>query len=368
DDHRAMQVQRLQLENSPEICIDDWQTPGFADSLAAKFRTRIDAERTVGDDMVLTFSIHHDDTTGQLDALIEQALNQILPFEANKSSPRVVGAFVFDSFGHTIGVDALKRLVLWCPANLPAKDLDTIPGNSVRDCPAVPDQPDLVVGPIKLNQAPILPTRDQYLTFIGKYGVAQAGKMKTLTFRAPVLTPLSVNVPIGEFGVATFFNNEVVTAASTDKFSYCADEDGSSAPIVFRVPALSPDPLPLSALPEFQAQFPQTNYALGLAWDFPYLLRLDYEVVVAGAASAYSFTVPFGIATTNTKTAGTEVWSQSEFPIGKALIRCTRFCDHPTFDSDEVYNVGLAFDPTFRGQCYRPKFPRVGDDGFPHDP
>lgn len=367
EEHRAMQVQRLQLEDDPSICIDGWAAPGFADQLATQLRARIDQVRAAGHDMILLLSVHHDDQTGGLANVVEAALEQVLPFEQTKSSPRVSGAFVFDSYAHTIGTPDLRRMVLWCPANRPGDDLDQAPSASEMSCALQPDLPDLKLGPFRFGNLPILPTRAQYLTFIGKYSDAQAGKTKSLEFRAPERTPLSENVPVGDFGVATFFNNEVMTAAPTDRFSYCASADGSSQLAVVGIPGSS-EVAPLSMLPEIQQQFPQPSYRLGLAWDFPFLTRLQYEVVVAGAATAYSFTVPFGIANSQEAYYGTALWQTGQFPLDQVLLRCTRYCDHPTFDSAGVYNVSAPFTPTYDTQCYRPRYPTPEDGGFPLDP
>jgi hypothetical protein len=366
DPHRAMQVQRLLLEGSPEICIDNWRDPGFADQLAARFRARIDEVRAQGRDMVLSVALHHDDASGQLAGLIETALLQILPLERDKSSPRVSGAFVFDSFGYALARSSLKHLVLWCPASQ-GDDLDQLPPAAQRSCPLLPDNPDLNLGPFRFASLPILPTRAQYLTFIGRYSDAQAGRMRELLFLAPERTPISRNVQVGDFGVATFFNNEILTAAPSDAFSYCRSEDPRVSAVVFRT-ALSAQPLPLELLPEAHLEAPQSPYELGLLWDFPFLLRLQYEVFLAGAATAFSLTVPFGISSSDQAYYGTELWQGGEFPLSNTLLQCTRFCDHPTFDSAGVYNVGTDFRGSYRRQCYRPRYPAPGDGGFPLDP
>jgi hypothetical protein len=54
--------------------------------------------------------------------------------------------------------------------------------------------------------------------------------------------------------------------------------------------------------------------------------------------------------------------------LREILLRCDRFCRHPTFDSAGVYNVRSLFAETFRNQCYVPRFPRRSDGGFPDDP
>lgn len=372
-EHQQMQVQRLQLEGQTEVCVDSWAAPGFAAQLASQFQAAIDFERTVGEDMVLSFSLHHDDRSGGLADVVEAALAQVLPFENNKSSPRVSGAFVFDSFAHAISRPEVRRLANWCPANVSGDDLDLILASSERSCALMPDLPDIQLGPFRFSQLPILPTRAQYLTFINRYSVAQAGRTKSLNFSAPTRTPLSTNLPVGEFGVATFFNNEVLTAAPTDAFSVCPEANPAS-PVVFRISVptdggvVEDSALPLSILPDVHALFPQTNYPLGLLWDAPYLMRLEYEVVLAGAASAYSLTVPFGIYSTTQAYYGTSLWEQDTFPLDALLLRCSRFCDHPTFDSAGRYQVSLLFADTYRGQCYRPRYPVPGEGGFPSDP
>jgi len=365
--HLAMQEQRLLLDGAPELCTDDWQNPGFADGLAASFRARIDEVRAAGNDMVLAVVLHQDDPTGGLSEALEQALEEVLPFEREKSSPRVTGAFVFDSVGHLLTHPALQQLVLWCPESGGPDDLDLASGTAQHSCPVQPDLPDVQLGPFKFNNLPILPTRTQYLNFISKYSDDQAGHTVGLTFLAPERTPTSENVPVGDFGVTTFFNNEAVTAAAGDAFSYCAGGDPRAEAVVFRT-APGEDPLPLSALPDLQQNSPQSSYELGLFWDFPYLSRLEYEVTIAGSASAFSLTVPFGISTTSEKYYGTELWSSGDFPLANTLTQCTRFCDHPTFDSAGVYQVRTDFQGSYPDTCYRPRYPVPSDGGFPLDP
>lgn len=364
--HLAMQEQRLLLSGATEICLDGWQAPGFADVIASRVRARIEEVRAQGADMVLALALHHDDTTGKLAALLEQALEEILPFERDKSSPRVSGAFVLDSYGYSAVRSDVRSLALWCPANGP-DDLGQISDAAARSCPLMPDIPELKLGPFSFSNLPILPSRAQYVSFIAKYSDAQAGKTKSLVFLAPERTPISQNVPLGDYGVATFFNNEAITASPEDAFSYCASGDKNVQAVVFRTAAI-PAPQPLQVLPEEHEAAPQGAYSLGLVWDFPFLARLDYEVVLAGAASAFSLTVPFGVSTSSQAYYGTQLWLASDLPLSSTLLQCTRFCDHPTFDSAGVYNVGARFRAAYLNQCFRPTYPAPGDGGFPHDP
>lgn len=355
--HEAMQVQRLELETEPTFCIDDWQQADFTVSLESTFIQRFNSERVAGEDMILKLAVHHDDRTGALVSRVEEVLHAALTPEASKSSPRVVGAFILDSYAHELGDPNLTRQVLWCPSSGE--------NTTQQSCARVPDIPDLRLGPFSFNVLPILPTRGQYLDFIDKYSEAQAGKVTALRFLAPERTPTSRDVPLGDVGIATFFNSEIVSAQPTDAFSVCPSE--ALQLVVFQVPGAA-DPLPLDALPELHEGDPQATYALGRAWDFPFLTRMDYQITLAGSATAFSLSVPFGISGSTTDFHGSQLWTEEELRLGDAFLQCSRFCRHPTFDSAGVYNVLDPFEPGYRHRCYAPRYPRPGDGGFPDDP
>ncbi len=361
DAHLAMQKQRLGWVDSDEtVCLDDWAQASFEDTLVARLSARVDAVRPQGEDMVLSLALHHDDQTGALSAKVEAALARVLAPEMVKSSPRAVGAFVLDSYGHALGTAGLERAVLWCPAR---------PGSSstaAHTCALQLDFPDLSLGPLTVGlPLPILPTRAQYLDFIARYSSAQAGEMQSLTFRAPERTPASSDLPLGDFGVGTFFNGELITAAPDDAFTFCPTAD--SPPAIFRVTASDP-PAPLSVLPETHRLAPRPSYQLGLAWAFPFYLRLDYSSVVAGKLTAFSLSVPFGVASDSTAFEGADLWKKDTFPLAEVLGQCRRFCDEPTFDSAGVYQVRAPFRATYETLCYRPVFPTPDGGGFPSDP
>lgn len=371
--HQTMQVQRLLLSGAPEICIDNYKDPNFPTVVAGRFRTQIELMRATGRDMVLAIALHHDDTKGEVGTMLEKALEQILPVERNKTSPRVSGAFVFDTFKYNIVSPAMRALVLWCPASVDFDDLDKIPSTAQMTCPIQPDFPEINLGPFRFSNLAILPTRPQYLKFLEKYSEAQAGRVTELSFAAPERTPISQNVQAGEFGVVTFFNGELFSAQPTDAFSFCASGDvlpvgvATSNLIVFRSP-IFPMPLPLSTLPEFHTLVPSPQYEIGLLWDFPFLTRMNYEIVIAGAATVFSLTVPFGISNPGKAYYGTKLWEASEFPLANTIKQCTRFCDHPTFDPSGTYNVAVPFRTGFKDQCYQPVFPAPPGEDFPLDP
>lgn len=362
-EHHAMQLQRLQHESAPLICIDRWREPNFSGTLATQFQLAIDAARTPGQDMVMTLTLTHEDATGRLAAVVAAALFNVLSQERQRVTPRAVGAFVFDSVPQLVVPPELNPLVLWCPARL-GPDLDAPLTQSQQTCLLLREQPDLMLGPFSFNQLPILPSRPQYLNFIKKYSDEQAGKMKSLEFRTPSRTAISDDVQVSDTMWATFFNDERITPAPTDAFSFC---DKNSSPIVFRVPQFPDQVGSLSMLGQIHSMFPQPAYQLGLLWESPYLVKLTYEVVVAGSASAFGVSIPFGIHNTTEETWGNQQWYQQRFGLEDALLQCTRFCDMPTFQSSAIYEPLNLFREGYAAICYEPAFP-VYEQTVPPNP
>ncbi|MFT4623603.1 MAG: hypothetical protein ACI8PZ_002259 [Myxococcota bacterium] len=386
-DHEAMQRQRLELDGLRTTCTDDWTAPGFLDGLVVDLRDAVEAERVRGNDMVLVIGLHQDEP-GLAD-LVEEALAQVVPGERHRSTPRLAGAFVFDSSTHDLGLDALVPVTLWCPANLA---LDELPNASARSCPTLPDEPELDLGPFSFGFLPILPGRDQYLEFIADFNKRQAGEMLALTYRVPEFATTSDHVDLGEFGVVTFLNGEVITADPDDAFSHCVQDEPDpfvvrstlmQRPAVARLVAVGcrqgwlPEDvcavaetglLPVSALPDWHNFVGEDTYEVGVFWDFPFLLRLEYEARVAASVTALGFTVPFGFGSPEETFYGAATWLEEEFSLNRELKQCRRFCDHPTFDGAGVYQIGAPFRESYAHACYVPDFPAPGDSGFPRDP
>ncbi len=413
-EHEAMQRQRLQLEGVPTTCVDEVASPGFRFELAVRFLEAIEEERRNGNDMVLVIGVHQDSSA--VSAVLEQALSDLLPRERHRSSPRVVGAFVFDSVGRALSEPGVDKTALWCPSILTSTGL---PDASAISCPILPDEFEVAFGPFSVDTLPILPERADYLQFIEDFSVAQAGTVDNLTFFAPEFATTSDHVDLGDFGVVTFGNGEQITADGDDAFSFCQPEEFQpfvvrsdlmqnpqlaylladyclqepTKPIDSGVASFTLPPgvdlptdgtgydglssicdaillglLPIDALPDWHAIFSETEYQVGLFWQFPFLVRMDYQQVTAASVTAFGFTVPFGFANPDQRLFGAALWEQDTFRIDPTLLHCRRFCDHPTFDGAGVYQVRAPFDSTYARTCYVPKYPQLSDSGFPLDP
>ncbi len=386
-EHEAMQRQRLQLEDVPTYCTDDWRSPGWSDALAVALTEAVEAERPEGEDMVLVVGLHRDES-GLAEA-VEEALVQVVPDERHRTSPRLAGAFVFDSNTRGLEAPELAASTLWCPASVDTSDL---PDASSRTCATQPDLPDIELGPFSFGMLQILPNRKQYLGFLDTYGQSQSGQVTRLRYLTPEFAATSEHLDLGEFGVVTFLNHESIGADADDAFSYCVQEQ--PPPVVLGSELLS-DPvvieallqycamgklpeeicatvglglIPLEALPQWHNLTGETTYDVGLYWDFPFLLRMEYRAVLAGSATAFGLSVPFGFGTPAEGYFGSYYWLADEFALDPTLTQCRRFCDHPTFDSAGVYHVSDSFRVAYAADCYLPAYPRPGDGGWPLDP
>ena len=392
DAHEEMQRQRLQMEDVPTTCIDGWASENFADTLAEVFTDTLEANRPDGEDMVLVIGLHHDAEDG-VSEMLEDALVQVLPDERHRSTPRLAGAFVFDSYARQLTLPELLTSALWCPSSLPSVfNPDEVISVASLNCAILADNPSLDLGPLSFGGLPILTSREQYLEFIDDYSDSQAGTVQTLSYKTPEFAVTSDHIDFGDYGVVTFLNNELISAEPDDSFSYCVDDTAQF--YAFRTGLMQTELfqqlidqkcdefglgdefcsfaalglLPLSFINDWHSLFGEETYELGIFWDFPFLLQMEYEAIAAGAATAFGVSVPFGIASDVESYYGSVMWESESFSLEETLTQCRRFCSHPTFDSAGVYNISSLFRTTYATSCYQPDYPVPGDSGYPLDP
>ncbi len=385
-DHLDMQTQRLLMDREPDVCLDRIDLPTLTTRMSSTFNAALDRERGAGQDLSLLIAFHHDEPNPNSvwHQALQQALEDTFEFESSKSSPRGVGAYVFDSYSNAKLPENLGRRVLWCPIRPlteEERDAGEQSNESQQVCPVLPNI-GVTLGAVDLGVVPIFAERSVYLDFIRDFGVRNAGTMQQIWVRAPLATPETETIEVGQFAVATFFDGEVLSTSAEQRFSYCADLAPQS-PLAFRLQkdAVAPEGdqsglfepdsvLPLSSLPDIHRQYQFSNYDLGLLWDFPFLFSFQYETVVSGRVRAFGGSVPFGIDRVEGDQYGSEIWTLDSFAVGDVLLKCARFCDHATFDSAGVYNISVAFDIGYANRCYRPKYPTggFGSESAPLDP
>jgi len=389
DAHLAMQQQRL-LHDTDTVCVDDLDEPGRRAALVRRLNARIDEERRAGDDLVLSIVLNRDDADEAVAEALESALQDVLVEERTKTSPRAIGAVVYDSNSFDQRIPEVKPYLLWCPAALGIDDLAELVDPSVLNqlfhCAvsldvAVPIDLPEPLDRLTIAQLPLLATRRQFLNYVARYGEGAVGETTGITVLAPrrsadardvvvgdrfgfgdLLDPLS---PFSSTDIATFFDDEYLTVLPDEALSVCA---GDASGHVVAQADLAEEPLPLDALPARHADDPRPRYQLGLRWDGAFYLRFDYRAVLGTTTEVVGLTLPFSPSLPGNVSFREQLWTAATFDLRDELTKCRRFCDHPTFDSAGIYQVQALFAPTYQNDCYAPRFPTPDDGGFPDDP
>jgi hypothetical protein len=388
--HLQMQQQRL-LHDTATICVDNVDEPGRQAALAARINATIDAERVVGDDLVLTVVLNREDADEGVAVAVEAALQDVLAEERTKTSPRAVGAVVYDSASFEQRRPEAKPYLLWCPAAFGIDDLvelvDPSVLNQLYHCAvsldvAVPVDLPEPLDRLTVAQLPLLSTRRQFASYVARFGEGAVGETTKLTFLAPrrgadardvvigggiddptgILDPFS---PFSSTDIATFFDDEYLTLLPEESLSVCAGD--ASAHVVAQAD-LDETPLSLTELPTRHENDPRARYQLGLRWDGAFYVRFDYRAVIGTTTEVVGLTLPFSPSLPGSVSFREDLWTAATFDLRNELLKCRRFCDHPTFDSAGIYQVQVPFSPGYANDCYAPVFPKPGDGGFPDDP
>lgn len=427
--HVEMQRQRLLMGDVQTTCIENQAVDALVGELTVAFREAIEAARPAGNDMVLVIGINSLElTTG---TAVQQALAEVLPFDQGRSSPRLTGALVFDTQSRAITTPGIARSTLWCPSRQsPGGGIDpsfvscpTIPFEqlnlgplSIASLPILPSigQYESFVRDFSERQAGAVDT----LTFrapefattsdhveLGEFGVAtflngeaiSAEPDDAFSYCAPeTFQPFVARSELMQNPGLIALLYDACFQPPTDSGTPYPKDSGTpytkdSGYASFQIPGLPTLPnipgeptgylpsadlcsalinglVPLEVLPEWHRNFGEARYELGLFWEFPYLLELDYQGVVAGSLQAFGLNVPFGFRNPQEQLLGSQIWTQESFPLFPTLSQCTAFCDHPTFDGAGVYSVLQTFRNSYERGCYVPRFPTLVDTGFPLDP
>ena len=377
--HRVMQQQRLLMGPEHVVCIDDATPETLQQSLFVELSRRIDAERRPNEDLALYIGLHRGPDTDWVAAGLESALAAIFEVEINRSTPRLAGAFVFDSEAFFITDPAVRLSTLWCPSFPELDLLDGLLSGSTRSCSAsLVELPEVTIQNVDFASLPILPSRANYDSFAEKYGTDFLGSVKSISAKSPLRATESENVQVGVFEIATYFDDERISAGENASFSYCETEDSLGWNLVFRS-AVDGSTQFLFSLAEWHEENRESVYDLGLLWDSTFYLEILYGTFAVAQPEQQSttlldqelelrVTLPLGPEIPGQLYPFGDQWTQTDFDLRDVLLRCNRFCNHPTFDAAGIYQIRQSFRSTYAKACYVPVFPAIWEGGFPNDP
>ncbi len=327
---------------------------GAEDDFKARFdkelATRLAAAKIAnGDarDFVFMIVFHQDFSVEfhKFHQIIAESLAAEIDGELNNVSPRLVGAFVYDARTNFRPTAAQRKGIIWCPQELP----DGLNPATFAQPDALSDNC-LVTPTAKLDLTVInfvtplgpFPTLANYKDYVKKYGDRGLAHAPSLSFRS---VPAGENTRQEADDKVTFFDGERLVLGEGQVIRLCLDKgDPSMLPALrFRLGDM-PDSQPSLTIEEAAALWLSDSapgeYRVGIAWEFPFVGRVDYEATLSGNIVAV---IPFQKSAKAYDQLGDPKWTRDKWPIGDSLQICHRFCGHPYFDEGGVYQIHTAW-------------------------
>lgn len=350
---------------SIDACFAVGQEEQFARELDRVLNEKIASARRTsldGKDFLLTVAINHrlSPVIVRFHEMIAEAIDRKIHEERILVSPRLVGAFVYDS--DALETRSLERLrsenssSIWCPRALDLAIDNADP--TAANCNSL-NGGEIELGPINfLIPMGTFPTLRTYVEYAQKYG--DKGFSRNPKFAARSLNT-NVNSVSGEQGATyTFFDGERVEIEPGQRLRFCRDRDSEKllSSVVARTVEASGDGAGTKKF--FNSN--QLNWAtlggsakttveIGLSWEYPFVGGLTYDVPIEG--SVFNI-IPIQSSTGGSQSIGDLKWTRQSWSIGRVLQKCLKYCDHPFFDEAGVYQSGTSWQMA-KYRCPTPK-------------
>jgi hypothetical protein len=335
----------------------------FQRQLAARL-TEAKAKNEGAHDFVFVIIFHQDLSTEfrKFHQIIAESLAALIDGESANVTPRLVGAFVYDSRVDFRPTAAQRKGIIWCPQELPT-GLDPArfaqPDGLSDNCLVTPTAKlDLTVINFVTPLGPF-PTLKNYQDYVKKYGDRGTSHAPHLNFSS-VPTGPNTRQETGE--TVTFFDGERLVVNPGEIVRLCLDRGQPEMlpDLRFRVLG-TPDSEPSLKISEVAALWQAgtteaTEYQLGVAWEFPFVGREDYEATLSGNVVAV---IPFQKSSTTYEQLGNAKWLREKWPVGDSLEICHRFCGHPYFDEGGVYQIHAAWKERSDFNCPAAVYPKI---------
>jgi hypothetical protein len=293
--------------------------------------------------------------------ILAEKLNRKVAEERAMHSPRLVGAFVYDSSpAEERGVN-LQAGVIWCPRLEPKGEGKGEPVSpTAANCIGFRGgKADFGLFNFVIPMGPF-PTLDAYENHVRELGDRGWSRNPELSFQSVLTDVNSVNLPDQ---TVTFFDGERLTLQKGEGLRVCRerDEEGILDNLMFRV-TVEGGEAPMLRSPNDLQGFARsvaakTNLEVGIGWEQPFWGGLSFEIPVEGKVLSV---IPLNFSARERQKMGDGKWQRSLWPVGALLQKCTKYCDHPYFDEAGVYQVSS----TWRGSwtaCPRPRYPEPNE-------
>ena len=353
-------------EQAEDLCFTISDAGSFRNSFKNLIATKLSAAKAAsltGQDFIFTIVLHQNLTSEfrLVHQVIAEETNALIKTEEPKVSPRLAGAFVYDSRSDFRPTADQETRIIWCPQTRP-NDPSKPPTSANENC--------MVQDIAKINLEFLnfvtslgpFPSLPDYKDYVSKYGDRGLAKKPDLTF-ASVPHNGSTFQETSAVRV-TYFDSERLVIANDEHVRVCWERDQSYLlnTLMLREDgqAASTPGIPIrTAESKWLMNAGRGSYRLGLSWELPFIGKITFRSSIQGT---FISLVPFGRSFNSYQRLGDSRWLLPSMDLGELLQVCNSYCHHPYFDEHGTYQIPVTFDSTYQSGCVTPRYPIFGED------
>jgi len=349
-----------------DICFQTGQESQFRSAFAGLLDRKLNAAKTQSGSLnrdfffrVIINTHNFYKKVRQFHQIMSGAIRAKISNEIVQQSPRLVGAFVYDS-EPAPDVD-IGGNVVWCPRD-PDPNGTSDPSSPQINCTPMNAAGKVTLGPFnfRIPMGPF-PTVDAFLKNFNEVG--DRGEMNDPQLTVNAVHSGSSTITGGNGNsFYTFFDGQRLDFSPNERLKLCTDRDtdGLFNNMVFQYSDSSNGPGVMSLTDAQSAMlYPKGDTVgsmlVGLQWTNPFIGTFSYSIPVKGSV----FTViPISITGKTTQKLGDPVWSKPVWNLTPLMQKCVRNCEHPGFDESGVYQLTKFWNSD--NVCTTPKTPEPG--------
>ncbi len=343
----SFQMQEMLMpKDTPSIC---WDAADFASNWQTLMNRLLSENPSVPKYLRLVW---HHSLEGKKRLPVESAIDTLLS-QLYQSFPKLAGTFLYDSSLRASRNPELFRYTVWCRLD------STVEDDNADYC-------GLLLS--KRNQDPTVSLDTNVFPTLAEFnanGNFKNNTVEKMQVYAPVrgegvrILPFSAGNGPGYFG--TFYTGDVLNLLATDRLSYCNKNDSVGNFAFLTAPDNDQPGLPaigpLAGLSRnHELRNKDSTYNIGMTWTNPFLVALDIrQKIKVNAIVKFILNIPDALQ--SQQSFGETLWYQGSYSYDAVLTRCSRYCEHPAYDSTGIYHYESTWNQEYGTRCYEPKIP-----------
>ncbi len=286
--------------------------------------------------------------------IVAEELNAIVATEFFKISPRLAGAFVYDSNAYFENSHLTKNNIIWCPQDLSIESKKSSETYD-RGINCLIDDGKLFKSAllnflIPMGPFPSLATYESYYNQYGDKGFTKAPRLEIRS------VPINEHSLLDFSSLTTFFEAQTLNFAPGESLRICLEkpEVAQLFDLKFKATSSIASPMDVGSLAlAINSGSGSGDYLIGVNWNYPFIGNLHYDLPVNGSILGV---IPFQKSLKSQRAIGDAIWNRRKWQIGPLMQKCVRFCDYPYFDEAGVYQIRSNWNET-HSPCLLPKIP-----------